>query len=299
MPKVVHFPSTWRWQPFAMPSAFPVPLVRPAPLELAEALVVHSSDAHLLSLGLGRVDMDLRWMWTWDRDGVLRLFRSWTGREVFRLRLTPVDLVPGGRWRVAAAEVEEGTDPGTTESMLRSVLASVRGVRGALEDVPLDRESALRRGRDKDAPPLPTDDQAQDVGRRLPLCVVELRMLDRVVPIPSDLLLVDARAQDDALQLRFSDGSLLWLHQAWRVAVDDTLLATDVGSVLLWPAAGWPLSEAVGAWRVLRTHGVREEARDPDGRPLQLDALAPEQPLPRPDTLVHLSLAAVRPSDGR
>lgn len=299
MPEVLH-PSTWRWQPFAMPSAFPVPLVRPAPLQLADALVVHAPDAHLLSLGLGRVDMDLRWMWTWDRDGVLRLFRSWTGREVFRLRLTPVDLVPGGRWRVAAAEVEEGTDPRTTESMLRSVLASVRGVRGALEDVPLDRESALRRGRDRDAPwPPPTDDQARDVAQRLPRRVVQLRMRDRDVPIPSDLLLVDARAQDDAVQLRFSDGSLLWLHQAWRVAVDDTLLATDVGSVLLWPAAGWPLSEAVGAWRVIRAHGVQEEARDPDGRPIELDALAPEQPLPRPDTLVHLSLAAVTPSDRR
>ncbi len=40
-----------------------------------------------LRVGLGRVDMEIRWMaWLSDRDE-LRLWRSWTGNEIYRAQL--------------------------------------------------------------------------------------------------------------------------------------------------------------------------------------------------------------------
>lgn len=51
--------------------------------------------------------MDIKWMWRWSTRGRLSLYRSWTGFEIFRMQMRPVDVVPAPtEWEVADAWVE-------------------------------------------------------------------------------------------------------------------------------------------------------------------------------------------------
>lgn len=60
------------------------------PHDVAPPVLLLTPDAELqLRVGLGRVDMDIRWMaWLSERDE-LRLWRSWTGNELYRARFDP------------------------------------------------------------------------------------------------------------------------------------------------------------------------------------------------------------------
>jgi len=55
------------------------------PLAVAvPSFTLDADDEAALRLGLGRIDMDIRWMAHLDDDDVLRLWRSWTGHQIFQ-----------------------------------------------------------------------------------------------------------------------------------------------------------------------------------------------------------------------
>ncbi|HWS32282.1 MAG TPA: hypothetical protein VN408_06010 [Actinoplanes sp.] len=58
------------------------------PVEVDPGLGLDEDTAGLLRDGLGRYDMDIRWMAHLDDAGVLRLWRSWTGIQVYEARVT-------------------------------------------------------------------------------------------------------------------------------------------------------------------------------------------------------------------
>lgn len=80
------------------------PMRRPAPVPPPD-LVIPPEIAQELRHGLGRVDMDIRWMFWLDDRLVLRFWRSWTGYEIYRATLTPA----GEDLRISHLDVE--SDP--------------------------------------------------------------------------------------------------------------------------------------------------------------------------------------------
>lgn len=179
----------YRWQPLRLPELAPIPLRHPSTLELTEPLVLNGEEAAFLSLGLGRVDMDIRWCWHWSEQGVLSLFRSWTGWEIFRLQLQPIAMVPGSGWRVIGVECDRerltGCDP---VAMLRRCLGGALALRGQLEGVPVDRAAALAAGGlDAPAPPHQPELITQAIEGLLHRHLGRLALGGQLVPIPPDL----------------------------------------------------------------------------------------------------------------
>lgn len=55
------------------------------PLEVdPPELVLAAETEEALRIGLGRTDMEVRWMASLDESDTLRLWRSWTGHEIYR-----------------------------------------------------------------------------------------------------------------------------------------------------------------------------------------------------------------------
>ncbi|MBW6434835.1 hypothetical protein KZ829_13920 [Actinoplanes hulinensis] len=61
--------------------------LRPVPVQ--PGLVLDNDAVGLLRDGLGWYDMEIRWMAHLDDSGVLRLWRSWKGQQVYEARLVP------------------------------------------------------------------------------------------------------------------------------------------------------------------------------------------------------------------
>ena len=72
----------YSWQSLILPLVVPMRMLEPRRLPLSKAWEIDAKTAEFLSFGIGPVDPDLRWMWRWDSDGLVRLFRSWTGFEM-------------------------------------------------------------------------------------------------------------------------------------------------------------------------------------------------------------------------
>jgi hypothetical protein len=89
----------------------------------------------LLRDGLGRFDMEIRWLAHLDGADVLRIWRSWTGHEIYRATLGQgADGVAG----IEGLEVEQHPDryrgdaseePGKFEAVLAAVINTLREFR--------------------------------------------------------------------------------------------------------------------------------------------------------------------------
>jgi hypothetical protein len=84
----------------------------------------------LLRSGLGRYDMELRWLAHLDDTGVLRLWRSWTGHQIYQV--TEAD---GGLSGLAVEQDPEhyrggvAGEPGRFEAVLALVVNDLRMLR--------------------------------------------------------------------------------------------------------------------------------------------------------------------------
>jgi len=83
------------------------PMRRPVAVPVERPVLLTAGDVRLLRDGLGRIDMDLRWMVHLADDGALRLYRSWTGHEVYR---ATVSTGPDGGGEVTGLQVETYPD---------------------------------------------------------------------------------------------------------------------------------------------------------------------------------------------
>jgi hypothetical protein len=85
----------------------------------------------LLRDGLGRYDMDVRWLPLLDNSNVLRLWQSWTGHQIYEAML-----IEGGQGQSVFDGLNVEQDPGRYRGKLddepgqfETVLASVVNVR--------------------------------------------------------------------------------------------------------------------------------------------------------------------------
>ncbi|MEV0901115.1 hypothetical protein [Actinoplanes sp. NPDC049802] len=59
------------------------------PVAVQPGIVLDADSVALLRDGLGGYDMEIRWMAHLDGSGVLRMYRSWLGQQVYEARLVP------------------------------------------------------------------------------------------------------------------------------------------------------------------------------------------------------------------
>ncbi|MET8152418.1 hypothetical protein ACIBSW_18635 [Actinoplanes sp. NPDC049668] len=114
-------------------------------------LVVDADTRQLLRDGLGRFDMEVRWLAQLDDAGVLRLWRSWTGHQIYQAVL---EQQAADRWVIRDLAVEQEPDrtggplsaePREFEGVLASVVNTLRRLRAGHGPY----------GPDPDAEPLP------------------------------------------------------------------------------------------------------------------------------------------------
>jgi hypothetical protein len=94
-------------------------------------LRLDADTVRLLRAGLGRYDMEMRWLAHLDDAGVLRVWRSWTGHQIYEVTVAPdgslagltVEEDPDRHRGTAAAE------PAQFEAVLTTVVNELRGLR--------------------------------------------------------------------------------------------------------------------------------------------------------------------------
>lgn len=105
------------------------------PVRSASALRLDPDTVGLLRAGLGRYDMEIRWLAHLDASDVLRLWRSWTGHQVYGATLVQ-DAAGGGV--LDGLEVEQDPDrhrgrlddePGRFDATVASVVDHLRRFR--------------------------------------------------------------------------------------------------------------------------------------------------------------------------
>jgi hypothetical protein len=114
--------------------------VRPAlalsPVGRAPQLVLDADTTGLLRDGLGFYDMEIRWVAHLDEADVLRLWRSWTGHQIYEARM--VVAAGGASATFADLKVEQHPDrytgglsgePATFEGVLISTVNHLRRFR--------------------------------------------------------------------------------------------------------------------------------------------------------------------------
>lgn len=296
--------APYTWEPMVLPSETPLPMLSPQQLTLNDPVLLDAPTAEFLSLGCGRVDMGEKWMWSWDSRGLLRLFRTWTGWEIYRLHMRPVTWAPGPTaWRVESGWCEssperfslDGNDQVVVLTQALSAIANLQ----SLDGVPASREAVTQLTTPPNAPwPAALDVLADAINSQLPRHLLRLWMRDREVNVPDGVVLQAAYRELDAVGLQFSDGAQLWIQQAWRVRVLASSVATDVGGVLLWPGRQWTVAQVAATWGVLRLPdgGVAERVLGPDGEATPTHLLGREVP-GHPDQLVQLDLERIEGSE--
>ncbi|GAA2708171.1 hypothetical protein Apa02nite_057500 [Actinoplanes palleronii] len=98
-------------------------------------LVLDADTRQLLADGLGPFDMDMRWLAHLDETNVLRLWRSWTGHQIYQAVVEPR---AAGTWAIRDLTVEQEPDryggsvsaePGEFEQVLIVVVNTLRHFR--------------------------------------------------------------------------------------------------------------------------------------------------------------------------
>ncbi|MEU9293907.1 hypothetical protein [Streptomyces sp. NPDC048266] len=84
-------------------------MVRPESLTVLPSCVWSDDERDAIRLGHVSVAMEGRWHLISEGDTV-RLLRSWTGHDVYRVEFGPVEASEGGGWRIVRAEAERDPD---------------------------------------------------------------------------------------------------------------------------------------------------------------------------------------------
>lgn len=271
-------PPAYAWQPLVLPALAPVPLRRPQSSVLREPLLLSAEEARFLALGLGRVDMDLKWCWHWSDVGTLHAFRSWTGLEIFRLEVRLTAPFPDASWQVVTVQYDmERLSTDDVEGLFRQTMQSLLGHATWLADVPGSRVEALARVRSvPPAPPYPPEALVASLSPRLPCSASRLTIGDYEVPLSDELMLMDVAVDGTAAVMTFSDRSQLWLYDS-RPSVDPIGLESIAGGVLLWPGPESPLAHQVAMWSAVTDSERRTEhtLRDFAGEPVDVSKFSP------------------------
>jgi hypothetical protein len=99
------------------------------------SMVLDADTRQLLTDGLGRFDMEIRWLAHLDETDVLRLWRSWTGHQIYQ---AVVEWQAAGQWVIRDLAVEQEPDryrgslsaePDQFERVLVSVVNTLRRFR--------------------------------------------------------------------------------------------------------------------------------------------------------------------------
>ncbi len=101
----------------------------------SSSLMVDADTRLLLHEGLGRFDMEIRWMAQLDEANVLRLWRSWTGHQIYQAVL---EQQAAGPWVIRDLAVEQeptryrgslSAEPEQFDKVLGSVVNTLRRFR--------------------------------------------------------------------------------------------------------------------------------------------------------------------------
>ena len=242
----------YSWRPLRLDVDKPVPMTRPKSMNLSEPITITDDLHRAFSTGAGRIDMDLRWMWRWGSDDIVRLFRSWTGFEIFRLHVGLRD----GVTTVSGVEVETDQErhdntPKQAEDLLRKTLNVAREMPGYVDGWPKDRDEALTillPKRDR----VSATEAARRVQEVLPRRVTRLQLMVEGPNAAANAWLTHAEPDFECMRLRFSEGSVLWLVDPLRVSVSESGVQTEHTGALFWPAPGSQLGIGSPAWAVSR-----------------------------------------------
>lgn len=253
-----------RWTSLSLPELTPIPIRAPATADLPAPLVVDAARATFLMRGLGPVDDDdVRWMWRWDQDNVLHVFRSSTGREYLRL---PFRSETRG-WRATSVAYDgEGLSAERAVELVAAVLAETASVRGLLVAEPPDALPCLEEASVASAV---EELDSHTVLRRL-------TMAGRALPLSRALTVASWGRDRDLLRLAFDDGTVLWMRGAATGRSGSSLVLRGSAG-LLWPGRAWAFASEVRAWSAVEAPAPGsppERARGPHGDDLDLDALA-------------------------
>jgi hypothetical protein len=307
----------YTWKPFSVSEDGPLPMLEPVQVDLPHRVLLSASLAAVLGFGFGRISMDVKWMWRWAANGELSLFRSWTGFEIFRAKMRPLEAVPGPtEWEVVEAWAEGSRrryqPDGPLGAELAGLLSTLIDVPGWLGQLPRDRPAALKATRQPGvaatfAPHL----LAEQLNWQLPAPLHSLRLGDRDLRPDQPTVLLRAMADGDALRLVFGDEeTVLWLQQAHDTVIERGRVTAHDGGVLLWPSAGFfnrsvtalvlpaPWEMGGGRLRMYDRDGEEVDVRalpqasDPWQGALDLRFAAPDRTLATPRAAVADALAA-------
>lgn len=274
----------YSWHPMSLPQAVPVPMLDPTPIDLPHPVGLDPATATLMGVGQGFVHTDLRWMWSWDTRGLLRLFTAWSGYESYRLQMEPVTLAPGPTaWRAATVLFDASNTRATRDAggsafdTLSQVLATISHAEQYIEGRPSNREIATSASLPPDSPgPAALDVLADSINDLLPAPTTILHLRGRPMDLPHGLQLMSAHREIDSVCLTFSDDSRLWLQHPWRTNVHGDGLQTQVHGALLWPGRRWAISPLVTSWGMARgSSSIIEVARSEDGEEVPMTKLPP------------------------
>lgn len=111
------------------------PGLRLTAVSAAPGVILDADTSGILRDGLGRFDMEIRWLAHLDDANVLRLWRSWTGHQIYEAF---VERQATDRWVIRALQVEQERDryqgllsdePDQFERTLVSIVNTLRELR--------------------------------------------------------------------------------------------------------------------------------------------------------------------------
>lgn len=129
------------------------------PVPAQSSLVLDHDALGLLRDGLGRYDMEIRWMAHLDDSNTLHLWRSWTGHQIYEATVTLDQSQTSGAIAALKVEQDKGRyggsiagEPGRFEMILASLLDTLRRFRAG------HTPYGPAEGADPVPPPWPTPD---------------------------------------------------------------------------------------------------------------------------------------------
>lgn len=241
------------WSPLRLEVHMPVPMLRPTRLRHHEPIPITRELYRALATSAGRIDMDVRWMWRWGSDNLIRFFRSWTGYEIFRFHVRTRD----GHTNISSVEVE--SDPkryagGRLDHVIEEMHAALETARTMPDYVqgwPMDRAEAL-------AILLPERERqsanaaASQIQEVLPRRIACVHFAAEGPSAGPNVWLTHAEPDFECVRLTFSDGSLLWLVDPRRVSVNEFGVRAEKTGALFWPAPGSNFCVDAAAWAITR-----------------------------------------------
>lgn len=266
--KVIQFPHDYTWAPLDLPTNNPLPMLSPLARAAPFAGTLTDEDVQWLRIGAGRIDMEIKWMFRLGDDGVLRLFRSWSGYEWYRARVIKKG---GSQWVLTDLNIESDKrrvgNYAQLASSFEAVLHSCLALRKTVTNVPSSPENAAAATIPAISPKVPGLQSLEwELDSKLPARVVTLRLGDEQAHL-RNVLAVKASVDRDCVRIDFDDGGRLWLRQPWRWAwLPDDCLPDDwetgssmfwmtSGGALLWPGPQWGIDSDVAVWSAVTVPG--------------------------------------------